>query len=102
MDWACGRSRTSPLRLPMLFNLQMDPFARAEESEDCPRWRVDNAWAFVPAQEIVAQFLRASGTFHLVRNQAASASTRRYRRCSKRRTTEQSIECVRPRRDESL
>jgi hypothetical protein len=45
------------LRLPMLFNLQMDPFERAEESVDYPRWRIDNAWAFVPAQAIVAQFL---------------------------------------------
>lgn len=46
------------LRLPMLFNLRMDPFERAEESEDYPRWRVDNAWAFMPAQAIVAQFLQ--------------------------------------------
>jgi arylsulfatase A-like enzyme len=47
------------LRLPMLFNLRMDPFERAEESEDYPRWRVDNAWAFVPAQAMVAQFLQS-------------------------------------------
>jgi arylsulfatase A-like enzyme len=51
------------LRLPMLFNLRMDPFERAEESEDYPRWRVDNAWAFVPAQAIVAQFLQSFREF---------------------------------------
>jgi arylsulfatase A-like enzyme len=52
-----------PLRLPMLFNLRMDPFERAEESEDYSRWRVDNAWAFVPAQAIVAQFLQTFREF---------------------------------------
>lgn len=51
------------LRLPMLFNLRMDPFERAEESEDYPRWRVDNAWAFVPAQVIVGQFLHSFKEF---------------------------------------
>jgi arylsulfatase A-like enzyme len=51
------------LRLPMLFNLRMDPFERAEESEEYARWRVDNAWAFVPAQAIVAQFLQSFGEF---------------------------------------
>jgi arylsulfatase len=51
------------LRLPMLFNLRMDPFERAEESEDYPRWRVDNAWAFVPAQVIVGQFLESFKEF---------------------------------------
>jgi arylsulfatase A-like enzyme len=47
------------LRLPMLLNLRMDPFERAEESVDYPRWRIDNAWAFVPAQAIVGQFLQS-------------------------------------------
>ena len=51
------------LRLPMLLNLRMDPFERAEESEDYPRWRIDNAWAFVPAQAIVAQFLQSFRDF---------------------------------------
>ncbi|HYA36474.1 MAG TPA: hypothetical protein VEF03_12690, partial [Candidatus Binataceae bacterium] len=47
------------LRLPMLFNLRMDPFERAEESEDYSHWRADDMWAFVPAQAIVAQFLQS-------------------------------------------
>jgi arylsulfatase len=51
------------LRLPMLFNLRMDPFERAEESEDYARWRADNMWAFVPAQVIVAQFLQTFKDF---------------------------------------
>ncbi len=51
------------LRLPMLLNLRMDPFERAEESEDYPRWRVDNTWAFMPAQAIVAQFLQSFREF---------------------------------------
>jgi arylsulfatase len=51
------------LRLPMLINLRMDPFERAEESADYPRWRIDNAWAFVPAQAIVAQFLQTFKEF---------------------------------------
>jgi arylsulfatase len=46
------------LRLPMLFNLRMDPFERAEESEDYSRWRADNLWVMVPAQAIVGQFLQ--------------------------------------------
>jgi arylsulfatase len=51
------------LRLPMLFNLRMDPFERAEESEDYARWRIENAWAFVPAQAFVAQFLQTFREF---------------------------------------
>jgi hypothetical protein len=31
--------------------------------EDYPRWRVDNAWAFMPAQMIVAQFLQSFREF---------------------------------------
>jgi arylsulfatase A-like enzyme len=51
------------LRVPMLFNLRMDPLERAEESEDYSHWRVDNAWAFVPAQAIVGQFLASFKEF---------------------------------------
>lgn len=31
----------------MLFNLRMDLFERAEESEEYSRSRLDNAWTFV-------------------------------------------------------
>ena len=47
----------------MLFDIRMDPFEREEESEECPRWRIDNAWALVPAQAIVAQFLQTFREF---------------------------------------
>jgi arylsulfatase len=45
------------LRLPMLFNIRSDPFERAEESFDYGRWRLERAFAFVPAQAYVARFL---------------------------------------------
>jgi len=51
------------LRVPMLFNLRMDPFERAEESEDYARWRADNLWVMVPAQMIVGQFLQTFRDF---------------------------------------
>lgn len=47
----------TPLRLPMLFNLRSDPFERADESFDYGRWRVERAFAFVPAQQYVGRFL---------------------------------------------
>jgi arylsulfatase A-like enzyme len=46
------------LRLPKLFNLRMDPFERVEhEAGGYTRWRVDRAFALVPAQAFVAQHL---------------------------------------------
>ncbi|PWS36813.1 arylsulfatase [Falsiroseomonas bella] len=45
------------LRLPMLFNLRSDPYERAEESIDYGRWRMERAFAFLPAQQIVGRFL---------------------------------------------
>jgi arylsulfatase len=47
----------TPLRLPMLFNLRSDPYERAEESFDYGRWRLERAFAFVPAQQYVGRFL---------------------------------------------
>ena len=44
-------------RLPKLFNLRSDSFERADESFDCSRWRVDRAFALVPAQAFVARWL---------------------------------------------
>ena len=46
------------LRLPKLFNLRSDPFERADQiSMGYPRWRVERAFALIPAQGFVAQFL---------------------------------------------
>jgi arylsulfatase len=45
------------LRLPMLFNLRSDPYERADESFEHARWRVERAFALVPAQAYVGRFL---------------------------------------------
>jgi len=45
------------LRLPMLMNLRSDPYERATESFDYGRWRVERAFALVPAQGYVGKFL---------------------------------------------
>ena len=47
----------TPLRLPMLFNLRSDPYERATESFEHNRWRVERAFALVPAQAFVGRFL---------------------------------------------
>lgn len=47
----------TPLRLPMLFNLRSDPYERATESFEHNRWRVERAFALVPAQTYVGRFL---------------------------------------------
>jgi arylsulfatase len=45
------------LRTPKLFNLRSDPFERGEESIFYGKWMADRMFVFVPAQEIVGQFL---------------------------------------------
>jgi len=43
---------------PVLVNLRMDPFERVPfESQMYVRWFADQLWTFVPAQQIVGQFL---------------------------------------------
>jgi arylsulfatase A-like enzyme len=51
------------LRLPQLYNLRSDPFERAHESFDYGRWRVEHAFALVPAQAFVGQFLETFRDF---------------------------------------
>jgi arylsulfatase len=52
------------LRLPKLFNLRTDPFERADhEAIDYPRWRLERAFALVPAQSFVAQWLSSFREF---------------------------------------
>jgi arylsulfatase A-like enzyme len=55
--------RFTPLRMPMLFNLRADPYERADESFEYGKWRVDRAFAFVPAQAYVARFLETFREF---------------------------------------
>ena len=51
------------LRLPKLFNLRSDPFERAEEGIDYPRWRIDRVFVLVPAQAFVANWLQSFKEF---------------------------------------
>jgi len=53
----------TPLRLPMLFNLRSDPFERATESMNYARWRIERAYALVPAQVYVGRFLESFKDF---------------------------------------
>jgi arylsulfatase len=46
------------LRLPMLFDLQADPFERTQhDSESYAQWAMEHAFVLVPAQAYVGQFL---------------------------------------------
>ncbi|UCF20960.1 MAG: arylsulfatase, partial [Gemmatimonadota bacterium] len=52
------------LRLPKLFNLRTDPFERADhEAIGYARWRLDRAFALVPAQAFVGRFLQTFQEF---------------------------------------
>src|SRR5690349_5214162 len=49
-----------PLRVPKLYNLRSDPFERADEDASMyyDKWLADRAFVLVPAQAIVAEFLK--------------------------------------------
>jgi arylsulfatase A-like enzyme len=48
-----------PLRFPKLFDIKADPFERAQvDAGDYARWRVEHAFALVPAQAYVARHLQ--------------------------------------------
>jgi len=53
------------LRLPKIFNLRSDPFERADVDADMfySKWLADRAFLLVPAQAIVAQFLKTFDQF---------------------------------------
>jgi arylsulfatase len=53
------------LRTPKLFNLRSDPFERADEDATVfyAKWVADRMFAFVPAQEVVAEFLKTFQQF---------------------------------------
>ncbi|WP_407192734.1 arylsulfatase [Bradyrhizobium sp. STM 3566] len=49
-----------PLRLPKLTDLRADPFERAQfDSGEYVTWRLERAFALVPAQDVVAQHLKS-------------------------------------------
>ncbi|HEY2379285.1 MAG TPA: arylsulfatase [Gemmatimonadaceae bacterium] len=47
------------LRTPKLFNLLSDPFERGEEGVFYGKWMADRMFMFVPAQQIVGEFLKS-------------------------------------------
>ena len=48
-----------PLRFPKLFDIKADPFERAQtDAGEYARWRVEHAFALVPAQAYVAEHLQ--------------------------------------------
>jgi arylsulfatase len=53
-----------PLRVPRLFNLRSDPLERAQhEGIGYTQWLLDRAFAFVPAQSVVMQFMQTFAEF---------------------------------------
>jgi len=51
------------LRTPKLFNIRSDPFERGEEAIFYGKWMADRMFVFVPAQEIVGEFLKTFAEF---------------------------------------
>ena len=62
---ASGRSRSSPLRVPKIYNLRSDPFERGDEDASMfyDKWMADRAFLLVPAQAIVGEFLKTFEEF---------------------------------------
>ncbi len=54
----------TPLRLPKIFDLRADPFERADhESIGYAKWRLERTFLLVPAQAIVANFLKTFAAY---------------------------------------
>ena len=52
------------LRAPLISNLRMDPFERAEyEGMDCDHWYVDHVFVLAPAATYIAQWLQSFREF---------------------------------------
>jgi len=52
------------LRIPRVFNLRQDPFERADhDAIDYERWLINHMFVLVPAQQIVANFLKTFKEF---------------------------------------
>jgi arylsulfatase len=52
-----------PLRVPQLFNLRSDPLERGDTSIYYQKWAADRMFTLVPAQAIVAEFLKSFAEF---------------------------------------
>jgi arylsulfatase len=51
------------MRIPKLFNIRADPFERGEEGLFYQKWFVDRAFLMVPAQMMVAEYLKTFEQF---------------------------------------
>jgi arylsulfatase len=49
--------------MPQLYNLRSDPFERGDDGIFYGKWLADHMFAFVPAQAIVAEFLKTFREF---------------------------------------
>ena len=78
-----GPSRSSPLRVPKLFNLRTDPFERADvTSNTYYDWLLDNAYLVLAATALMTRVpRRRSRSSRRARRPRASRSTRRSRSC---------------------
>jgi arylsulfatase len=64
----------TPLRVPKIFNLRLDPYERASDTSNTYfDWILDHSFLLVPAQQYVGQFL-ASFKDYPPRQKAASFS----------------------------
>ena len=71
------------LRLPKLFDLRADPFERADhESGAYDRWMIDRAYALVPAQVVVGQFLATFKEFPPRQRAASFGVSQRLMHCT--------------------
>ena len=62
------------MRVPKFFNLRTDPYERADiTSNTYYDWMIDHIYLFVPAQQLVAEFLKSFIDFP-PRQKAASFS----------------------------
>ena len=52
-----------PLRVPALFNLRSDPLEKGDESIYYQKWMADRMFTMVPAQAMVAEFLKTFQEF---------------------------------------
>jgi hypothetical protein len=72
------------LRLPKLFNLRSDPFETADhEGMDYSRWRIEQVFLLVPAQQYAGQFLATFKEFPPRPKPGASRWTRCWKRSSR-------------------
>ena len=51
------------MRIPKLYNLRSDPFERGEEGMFYSKWMVDRAFALVPIQALVGEWISSFREF---------------------------------------